>query len=167
MTPTLRFTAHAVACAQTKPDIAVLCRLKTSGEIRFFRSQQSPARLAMDAAAFRAEKQRVIAMMIRSGRPRTDLGPALFIVWLLWRDRGRILHDTQLLFALLQPFPSFLAAPLGIPMSGIAGIQRARHNGRLGHGRPRLKAERPTDFAATHMWVIGQPSRRFDQFSLA
>jgi hypothetical protein len=51
------------------PDIAALCRVRTSGEIRFFRPQQSPARLAMDNAAFRAEKQRVIAMMFRSGRP--------------------------------------------------------------------------------------------------
>jgi hypothetical protein len=57
------------------PDIVVLCRLKTSGEIRFFRPQQSDARLAMDAAAFQAEKQRVIAMMIRSGRPGDSATP--------------------------------------------------------------------------------------------
>ena len=51
------------------PEIAVLCRLMTLGEIRFYRPQLSRARLAMNAAQFEAEKQRVIAMMIRSGRP--------------------------------------------------------------------------------------------------
>ena len=51
------------------PDIAFLMRLTTSGEIRFYRPQLSPARLAMNAVQFEAEKQRVIAMMIRSGRP--------------------------------------------------------------------------------------------------
>lgn len=50
-------------------DVAFVFRLHTSGRVRFFRPQASPARLAMDAAAFEAEKQRLIAMMIRSGRP--------------------------------------------------------------------------------------------------
>jgi hypothetical protein len=56
-------------------DVAVLCRLRTSGEIRFFRPQQSPARLAMDARAFEAEKKRLIAMMIRDGRPGDGATP--------------------------------------------------------------------------------------------
>lgn len=51
------------------PDIAFLFRLRTTGEIRFYRPQQSRERLAMDDAAFQAEKDRLIAMMIRSGRP--------------------------------------------------------------------------------------------------
>jgi hypothetical protein len=50
-------------------DVAFMMRLHTTGRVRFFRPQASPARLAMDAAAFAAEKARVIAMMIRSGRP--------------------------------------------------------------------------------------------------
>jgi hypothetical protein len=50
------------------PGIHVLFRLRTTGEIRCFRPQQSPARLAMNAAQLQAEKQRLIAMMIRSGR---------------------------------------------------------------------------------------------------
>jgi len=55
--------------------IALLFRLRTTGEIRFFRPQQSAARLAMNAAALQAEKQRIIAMMIRSGRPGAHATP--------------------------------------------------------------------------------------------
>ena len=49
-------------------DVAFLFRIHTTGQLRCFRPQASPARLAMDATAFAAEKRRLIAMMIRSGR---------------------------------------------------------------------------------------------------
>jgi hypothetical protein len=49
-------------------DVAFMMRLHTTGRVRFFRPQASPARLAMDDAAFAAEKQRLIARLIRSGR---------------------------------------------------------------------------------------------------
>jgi hypothetical protein len=50
-------------------NIAFLFRLSTTGEIRFYRPQQSRERLAMNDAEFQAEKERVIAMMVRNGRP--------------------------------------------------------------------------------------------------
>lgn len=54
---------------QIDANISVLFRLRTTGEIRFYRPQQSPERLAMNPAQFAEEKRRLIAMMIRSGRP--------------------------------------------------------------------------------------------------
>ena len=50
-------------------EMAVIFRVQSSGHLRFYRPQQSAKRLAMNAADFEKEKARLIAMMIRSGRP--------------------------------------------------------------------------------------------------
>lgn len=63
---------HTGSHVSVNPDIALLARCSVRGQVEIYRPQRSESRLAMNAEAFQAEKQRVIAMMHRTGRRGHD-----------------------------------------------------------------------------------------------